>query len=167
MEARKFSKPDPLPFELSLRIRHPSMHPAEVSRELHLEAKHSFRAGEPRRLRSDAKSASVHGESYWLGILDPTSWPADAWSSGYANLDLAVRALRKAATRSLGWALSLSARRFLRVKGLFERIRSGGGQVSVLIALSPTAVQSFSVTPEVSRIFSDLGIALEFDLGGD
>ena len=162
MEARKLSRPQPLPFELSLRIRHPSMDPAELSRELALEADHSFRAGEPRRSRSDA--TSVHGESYWLGTLDPGSWPADAWFSGFSKLDLAVKGLRKAVTRNLGLALSLTARRFLRAKELFERIRLEGGQVCLLVALSPTAVESFSVTPEVSRIFSDLGITLEFDL---
>jgi hypothetical protein len=165
MEARKLAKPQPLPFELSLRIRHPSMDPAELSRELALEAEYSFRAGEPRRPRSGA--TSLHGESYWLGTLDPASWPTDVWFSGSSKLDLAVKGLRKAVTGNLGWALSLSARRLLRAKALFERIRLEGGQVCLLVALSPAAVESFSLTPEVSRIFSDLGIALEFDLTSD
>ena len=166
MEARSLERTKPLPFELSLRIRHPSMDPAELSRELALEADHSFRAGEPRRSRSDATSA-VHGESYWFGTLDPASWPADAWFSGFSKLDLAVKGLRKAVTGNLGWALSLSARRLLRANALFERIRLEGGQVCLLVGLSPPAVESFSLTPEVSRIFSDLGITLEFDLSSD
>jgi hypothetical protein len=166
MEASKLTNPQLPPFELSLRIRHPSVDPAELSRALALDAQHSFRAGEPRRSRGDATSASVYGESYWLGTLDPTSWPADARFSGHADLDFAAKELRKSATRSLGWALSFSARRFLRAKALFERIRSEGGQVSVLVALSP-ALESFSLPPEVSRIFSELGITLEFDLTND
>src|SRR5277367_6492176 len=166
MEASKLTKQQLPPFELSLRIRHPSMDPAELSRELALEAEHSFRAGEPRRSRGDATSASVYGESYWLGTLDPTSWPADAWFSVHADLDFAVRELRKSATRSLGWALSFSARRFLRAKALFERIRSEGGQVTVLVTRS-SALESFTMPPEVSRMFGDLGITLEFDLNGD
>jgi hypothetical protein len=166
MEASKLTNPQSPPFELSLRIRHPSVDPAELSRELALEAEHSFRAGEPRRSRGDATSASVYGESYWLGTLDPTSWPADAWFSGHADQDFAVRELRKSATRSLGWALSFSARRFLRAKALFERIRSEGGQVSVLVTLS-SALESFTMPPEVSRMFGDLGITLEFDLTND
>ena len=165
MEARKLERPQPLPFELSLRIRHPSMDPAELSRALGREPEYSFRMGEPRRSRSDA--TSLHGESYWLGILDPASWPADAWFSGFSKLDLAVKGLRKAVTRNLGWALSLSARRFLRARPLFERIRLEGGQVWLLVAFCPPAVESFSLTPEVSRIFSDLGIAIEFDLTSD
>jgi hypothetical protein len=166
MEASKLTKPQLPPFELSLRIRHPSVDPAELSRELALDAEHSFRAGDPRRSRGDASPASVYAESYWLGTLDPTSWPADAWFSGHADVDSAVRELRKSATRSLGWALSFSARRFLRAKALFERIRSEGGQVSVLVTVSP-ALESFTVPPEVSRMFGDLGITLEFDLTSD
>lgn len=154
MEARKLSQPQPLPFELSLRIRHPSIDPAELSRGLAMEAKHSFRAGEPRRSRGDP--ASVHGESYWLGALDLSSWPADAW--------FAAEKVHKAFTQNLGWALALSAKRLLHVKALFERIRLEGGEVCLLVALAPAAVKSFGLAPEVSRVFSDLGIALEFDL---
>jgi hypothetical protein len=47
MEAR-LSKPDPERFQLSLRIRHPSMDPADISRTLKIEAEHSSRAGGPR-----------------------------------------------------------------------------------------------------------------------
>lgn len=61
---------------------------------------------------------------------------------------------------SLGWALPLCARRFFSVHGpLLRRI----GQVSVLVTVSTTNASSFSLVPEVSRIFSELGIALEFE----
>jgi hypothetical protein len=170
MEARKLSEPQSPPFELSLRIRHPSMDPADLSRQLGIDATHSFRAGEPRPSRSHITSASVHGESYWLGTLDP-SWPAATWLSGFsgfASLELAQKELGNSITQSLGWALSLSARRLLRSNAaLLERIRIEGGQVSLLVALSPATVDGFSLTPEVSRIFSDLGITIEFELTTD
>ena len=165
MEARKLSNSQPLPFQLSLRIRHPSMDPADLSRQLGLEAIHSFRAGQPRQSRSNVTSASVHGESYWLGTLDPTSWPVVTWSSGITGLQLAQKELGKSVIRNLGWALSLSATRLLRTNAaLLERIRTEGGQVSLLVALSPTAVDSFSLAPEVSRMFSELGITIEFEI---
>lgn len=47
---------------------------------------------------------------------------------------------------------------------LFERIRTEGGQASLLVTLSPIAVDSFSVTPEVSQMLSDLGITVEFEM---
>jgi hypothetical protein len=168
MKARKLSKSQRLPFELSLRIRHPSVDPADLSRELGLDAKHSFRAGEPRQTRSDVTSTSVHGESYWLGTLDPTSLPGDNWFSGFAKLELAQKEIGQAVTRSLGSALSFGATRFLRANAaLLERIRIEGGQISLLVALSPVAMDSFSLTPEVCRVFSDLGVTIEFELTND
>ena len=168
MEARKLSKSQPPPFELSLRIRHPSMDPADLSRDFGFEATHSFRAGEPRQSRSYVTSASVYGESYWLATLDPTTWPAATWLSGFTSLQLAHKELGKSVTRSLGWALSLTATRLLRANAaLLQRIRIDGGQVSLLVALSPIAVDSFSLTPEVSRIFSELGITIEFEMTSD
>jgi hypothetical protein len=157
---------EPLPYELSLRIRHPSIEPAELSRELGLEARHSFRAGDARPSRS-ATTPAVYGESYWLGSIDPTLWPADAWLSKKPRLELAVRQTRSAMTKDLGWALSLTVWRLTRAKALFERLRSSHGEVSLLIGVSAAAVKSFSLMPEVSRMFSDLGITLEFDLGGE
>jgi hypothetical protein len=165
MEAGKLAEPVSLPFELSLRIRHPSIDPAEVSRVLRMEAKYSFRAGEPRRWRGE--KTSVHSESYWLGTVDPNYSPAGAWFASFSRLEAIAREQGRALTRNLGWALSLSARVFLRAKTLFERIRMEGGEVCLLVTLSATAIESFSLTPDVSRIFGDLGITLEFDLTGD
>ena len=172
MQAEKLSQAaESLPFELSLRIRHPSAEPAELSRELGLEARHSFRAGDPRPSRSAATPA-VYGESYWLGSIDPNSWSADewltnAWLAEKPQLEVVVRQTRKAVTRDLGWALLLTARRLMHVKTLFERLRSSHGEMSLLIGVSAAAVESFALTPEVSRMFSDLGITLQFDLSGD
>jgi len=133
-----------------------------------MQAKHSFRAGEPRKSRSRHTTASVHGESYWLGTLDPTSSPAAQWLSGFANMELAQKAHDKTVTRSLGWAISFHAARFLRANAaLLERIRNEGGQVSLLVAMSPAAEESFSLAPEVSRILSDLGVTIEFQLTSD
>ncbi len=144
------------PFELSLRIRHPSMRPTDLSRELGLEAKHSFCAGEPRESRgSHVSPASVHAESYWLGSLDATVSPADPWLS---NFD-------KAATRSLGSAIALGAVRFFRSKAaLFERLHKEGGEVSLLVSFSPTAVGSFTLSPEVTRTFGELKVTVEFEV---
>jgi hypothetical protein len=46
-------------------------------------------------------------------------------------------------------------------------IRSEGGKISLLVTLSPTAMNSFSLPPQVSRMFSELGIRLEFEITDD
>jgi hypothetical protein len=70
-----------------------------------------------------------------------------------------------AAIKSLDWALSLSATRFLHLHAeLLRRIRSEGGEISLLVALSIGELSGFSLVPEVSRVFGEFGITIEFEL---
>jgi hypothetical protein len=71
MAATKLAALQPLPFQLSLRIKHPSMDPADISKELGIEPEHSFRAGQPRHSKSGLGAAAVHASSYWLAPLHP------------------------------------------------------------------------------------------------
>jgi hypothetical protein len=168
MEARKVSTSDPPPFQLSLRIRHPSMDPAELSHEFKIKAEHSFRAGDPRPSRSGIAAASVRTESYWLGALNPAEWPADISFPEHPRLQVAQERLGAAAAQSFDWALSLSATRFCHLHAeLLRRIRSEGGQISLLVALSPGSVSSFSLVPEVSRVFGEFGVTVEFEFAND
>jgi hypothetical protein len=166
MKARALTDSEELPIELALRIRHPVMDPADLSRELGLEPTHTFRAGDPREPRSNIAPASAHAESYWLGSLNPAVWLSDIWPYAYARVDAAVRKPVKAtAWTNLGSALAITARVLVRSHAsLFERIRTEGGQASLLVTLSPIAVDSFSVTPEVSQMLADLGITVEFEM---
>jgi hypothetical protein len=50
---------------------------------------------------------------------------------------------------------------------LLHRIRSEGGEIGLLVTLSPEEVSSFNLVPEVSRICGELGITLEFDMTND
>jgi hypothetical protein len=163
MEARKLSHPRASPFQLSLRVRHPSLDPEEISSQLRMKAEHSFRAGDPRLSRSGLAPASVHAESYWLGALNPADWPADPAVADDPRVKIALERL-PAVSRNLGWALSLCALRFASVHAaLLRRIRAEDGQVSVLVTISTADVSGFSLMPEVTRVFSELGIALEFE----
>jgi hypothetical protein len=165
MEARKLQQPDSDPFQLSLRIRHPSLDPSELSRELNMEAAHCFRAGDPRASRTGI--ASVHPESYWLGALNTANWPVDVTSPGVQRLLAPQERMGVVATRSLAWALSLSTRFFNAHAGTLRRIGAEGGQVSLLITAHSAEVTGFSLAPAVSRVFSELGITLEFEFTTD
>jgi hypothetical protein len=168
MEARKLKTSQPPAFQLSLRIRHPSMDPAILSRELAMRAEHSFRAGDPRHSRSGLVPTAVHADSYWLATLNPTAWLSDLSFSSRPGFASALRHMAPAAAQNLGWALGLSATLFLNAHAtLLHKIRDEGGQISLLIAVSAAAVGSFSLAPEVGRIFSDLGITLEFEFTND
>ena len=78
MQVRKRSSAQATPYQLSLHVRHPSVDPEEISRELGLPATESFRAGEPRQSRSGIAATAVHGETYWAAVLDPMGWSAPA-----------------------------------------------------------------------------------------
>jgi hypothetical protein len=47
---------------------------------------------------------------------------------------------------------------------LLNTICSEGGEISLLVTLSPTAVDTFSLPPQISRTFGELGITLEFEI---
>ena len=168
MEATKLAQSQPLPFQLSLRIRHPSIDPQSISRELRIEPEHSFQAGQPRQLRSSIATATVHNESYWLAALNPATWFENLSFPGAPTLAAAQKHIDAAVASNLTWALSLCAVRLSKQHGaLLQRIRSEGGEISVLVTLSPAAVSSFNLAPEVSRIFGEIGITLEIEMTND
>jgi hypothetical protein len=164
MEARKLTGPEPDAYQLSLRIRHPAIDPAEISRELEIEAEHSFRAGDSRRSRSALAAPAPYTESYWLGVLPPHLPALDISFPGDQRSQLAQQGLR-AAVRGLTWALSLRVVRFLHRHAEFlKRIGAEGGQISVLIALPNSGETSFSLPPQTGRFFASLGVTLEFEI---
>ena len=46
-------------------------------------------------------------------------------------------------------------------------MKEAGGQISLLVTLSGSEVGGFSLLPEVSRAFGDLGVTVEFELTED
>jgi hypothetical protein len=169
MKARPLPEASEPAFELAFRIRHPSMDPADLTRELKLEPTHTFRAGQPRETRGSHSTASVHTESYWLATLDLASWTSGMWPPAdmgrAANL---AKPLQSAAWIDLGLGLGMTAQVLVRAhKALFERIRAEGGEVCLLISLSPDGVSSFSLPAGVCQALGDLGINMEFEFGED
>jgi len=177
MEARDISRSHIPPFEISLRIRHPSIDPAQISRELRLQPEHCFKAGEPRESSSGSPLTSVHAESYWLASLDSvtaaaTSSPSGAIAAiGGISEERARMAREKwnAATQmSLGMALDALVVAFLRPHAEFiRRLQAEEGQMSLLIELSMHQLSGFTLSPQFTRVLSDLGISVEFDFVSD
>lgn len=162
MEARDLSRERSLPFQISLRIRHPSIDPATISRELRLDAEYSFKAGEPRESGSGIAATALHSESYWLGSLGTIPSSLSGFSGTRANV--ARERLQTGTNESLTLALDALVVGFLRIHAEFiRRIQSEEGQVCLLVELSTRALSGFALSPQFSRTISDLGIAIEFD----
>jgi hypothetical protein len=56
-------------FTVSLRIRHPSIAPTEITEAIGIEPQHTWRVGEPRRDPEGGDCTGVYRESYWMGRL--------------------------------------------------------------------------------------------------
>ena len=56
-------------FSVALRIRHPSIDPEELTRQLGFAPQHSWKAGDPRRSASGEIARGVYRETYWVGLL--------------------------------------------------------------------------------------------------
>jgi hypothetical protein len=174
MEARDLSTDRVPSFELAMRIRHPNLDPADISRELRLEPDHSFKAGDPRTSSSGIAAAAVHAESYWLCRLDPAMLPSpmgsldDPPAARRTRARMAEERFRAMTAESIGLTLSLCATFFLRAhKDFLRRVQSEGGEVSVIVEISAPNVPGFKLLPQTSRALSDLGITLEVEFGND
>lgn len=167
MEAGKRLQARLSSFQLSLRIRHPSIDPDEISRQLQLEPDHCFMAGEPRESSSGlATTASVYNQTYWLSTIDPTLLPDDmSLSAGIPALERVRAIVRAMDLTGVDTGVALIVMRLLRRHAAFiHRLRSEGGEVSLLIELSAKRARGFTLTPEVSRTLSELGIAIDFEI---
>jgi hypothetical protein len=141
------------------------MDPADISKELGIEAEYSFRSGQRRHSKSGLATVAVHTESYWLAPLDPESWFGTVPFDPFPNVAISPKLIDSGVSLNLAWALGLCAARFNKAyAGLLHTIRSEGGEISLLVTLSSTAAHTFSLPPQVSRIFGELGVTLEFEM---
>ena len=166
MEARDISRERAQPFQLSLRIRHPSIDPGTISRELRVEPEYCFKAGEPRESGSGNAATAVHAESYWLGSLGSITSAAAVSLSGFTGtrMNVARERLQAATMESLTLALDAIVVGFMRTHSDFiRRIQNEEGQVSLLVEISSRSLTGFTLSPQFSRTFGDLGIGVEFD----
>jgi hypothetical protein len=165
MQARRLSPQPRSDFQILLRIRHPSLDPTLISRELRLQAEHSFRAGEARESTAALASSSVHAESCWLGSLYPAQWLTGVpWSE--EALPGAARSLQAQAALAfnLSNALSMCCSHLARHAAFFQRLQSEAAQIDLRIELSAASLSGFTLAPAVTRALGQLGIAVEFEL---
>ena len=166
MEAEKLSPAESEAFRLALRVRHPSMDPTELSRAFRIEPEYAYRAGSKRPSRSNLTAPSVHSDSYWLGELAPTAQLLHLSFAGVQQVAQRQQtAPRSNLTCNLTWALALTCARVLKTQAdLLRRIRAEGGDVTLLVTICSDELASFSLLPEATRLFGELGVSIEFEI---
>ena len=129
-------------YSMTLRVRHPNVDPAVLTKALHLEPQHSWRAGDPRRSATGAALGGEHRDSYWSAPL-----PGQTVGAAASPLEL-----------FLGQKLVQLARH----RELLGRLQDEGGQLSLLIELSQVENAVVTLSPGVARKLADLNIEVEF-----
>ncbi len=134
-------------YSVALRVRHPTLDLNILTDKLCLEPAHSWTAGEPRRSQTGAPLGGQHRESYWSAPL-----PAQMIGPNSMPLEL---------------FFSQQVIQLARHRELLSKLRSDGGEVSLLIEISPVANASFSFSAATARKLADLNIEVEFQFIAD
>ena len=83
-------------FSVALRIRHPSIDPAEISRQIGFEPQHSWRAGDPRRPVAGEVTAGAYRETYWVGLLPIRELPQPLAAQPQTTIFFTLLRMRRA-----------------------------------------------------------------------
>ena len=98
-------------YKISLRVRHPSMDPAEITATLGLTPSRSWRAHEPRTRPRGQPLEGIWPETYWTARVLEGEWPG------------------KKLPNAIGELLD----RLVLSKSFFEKVRSEGGSIEFFI----------------------------------
>jgi hypothetical protein len=132
---------------VSLRARHPTSNLAVLTESLRIDPAHSWAAGEPRRSQTGALLGGQHRDSYWSAVLP-------GLMEGGSPLPLEV-------------FVSQHLVQLGRHRECLSKLQADGGEISLLIELSPEANASLTVTSAMARKLADLNIELELQFVSD
>ena len=134
-------------YSLSLRVRHPTSNLSGLTDKLRLEPAHTWNAGDPRRSQSGSPLGGVHRDSYWSAPL-----PADMIGPNSVPLEL---------------FFNQQVMQLNRHRDELAKLQKDGGEVSLLVELSPEANSSLTFSSSTARRLADMNIEVEFQFVGD
>jgi hypothetical protein len=166
-------EPSP-PIQLSLRIRHPVMDPAEISSVFRLPPAHYFKAGDYRSAVK-GRPAGQHPQSYWLAplptdslasLIEPTFLAEIAATMADRRSALSAEHLGSAARNALSQSaeglLFYFLYRLRPHQSFLQRIQSEGGDVTLLMHVDRELAPDFTLPVSLARLLVQLGISIEF-----
>lgn len=145
-------------FTATLRIRHPSMDPDEITRRLGMPPVHCWRAGDPRSLPAGELGDSAHRETYWVG-------PASGGLTASYREALRRSPLPAATTpESTEVLLFTPLLRMWRERAFWQRFAAEGGSVDLLVTVEHSDGFRFDLPPKVLTILVELRIGLSLSI---
>ncbi|HXQ30393.1 MAG TPA: hypothetical protein VN790_00315 [Steroidobacteraceae bacterium] len=147
-----------------LRVRHPFIDPAEVTRTLGLSPVHAWTAGSAREADGSESGRGSHPDSYWLADLGETMWlrsqgsrPADPAAAGSSSW-LLSRGLPLEAFL-LGQVRMLNPH-----KAFFARLKTEGGTCELAVTLNASERWGIELPPALLRSLADLNIGVSIEV---
>jgi hypothetical protein len=148
-------------YTVYLRIRHPSIDPADITATLGVDPVHAWAAGSAREPAADRVSRGRHVETYWLAPLGDEGWHrAQAAGPGdkFRNLWPTAKAF------PLEVFLMTQARLLVAHKEFFARLKSEGASVVLALTLEAEEHLSLELPPALLRSLADLNVGVSIEL---
>ena len=136
---------NPYSFAISLRVHHPCLEPAEITRALNREPLRSWKAGEPRMTPTGMPLKGTNKNTYWYTTLIP---------GGENSSD----------ERPLEMYLDRLTKELQPMAGFFSSLRDQGGGAEFYIGVHSPQTFGFVLAPTLLRTISELGLTLMFEV---
>ena len=147
------------PYTIRLRIRHPSIDPAEVTRILGKQPTHAWKAGTARNPAQKDPNRSTHADSYWLAPIGLPASPPPAGALGRAgsiwHLEPHI---------PIDGLLAGQARLLMTHKAFFERLKAEGGSCALLVSISTRERWEVDWPPALLRMLGEMNMGLSIDV---
>lgn len=128
-------------FRISLRVRHPSITPEEITKEFGFEPTRFWKVGEPRTTPAGILLKGINRESYWTADLCAGRWPLE-----------------------INEAIHSSLKELMRRRSFLHRIRAEGGRAEFFIGWFFENQSGDVLSHECMALAGDLQIDLQFDV---
>ena len=129
-------------YKISLRVRHPSLDPAEITSALHLNPFRTWRAGEPRATPRGTPLEGTNRGTYWAVDIAEGEFPS------------------KELEAVIGEALD----RLVPYRGFFQRIRLEGGDAEFFVGWFFDEQSGAAFDCDLMARMADLKIDLALDV---
>lgn len=132
-------------FTMSLRIRHPDIDPALITRTLGLQPQHTWRAGDERMGSAGGALNGTYRESYWVcGLMSQPKLSTE----------------QVGVESELQYALSTLRRSF----DFLQSLQEGGGATEVYVSIFAREEFRIDLLAEVSALLGRLGITIAIEV---
>ena len=132
-------------FMMSLRIRHPRIDPAEITRALGIEPQHNWRAGDQRLGSEGDEIGGTRRDSYWMGRL----MTAPALAQDHVSVETEVE-------HTLGT--------LRRCFNFLETLKAEGGSAELHVSLYPRDEFRLEFLPASLALLGRVGLAIVLEV---